>query len=87
MAITAEYRVEPLGYNLLWALMECILTAGEPIYHIAKIERGCASEELEKQCISTPLDNTGVEYVSCQETCQTTGCNVGWRKEILKYQF
>ena len=44
------------------------------------MERGCASEELEAQCISTPVANTDLEYVSCQETCQTTGCNVGWRK-------
>ena len=44
------------------------------------MERGCASEELEAQCISTSVANTDLEYVSCQETCQTTGCNVGWRK-------
>jgi len=66
-----------------------LLFLGQPVYRLAFIRRECASDPVTSQCLSTDVPDVNLQYVSCQETCQSNGCNIGWRKWnlLMKFQF
>ena len=53
---------------------------GQQSYSFESIKRECASEPVTRQCNTTVVKGPGLEYVTCQETCDSDGCNVGWRE-------
>nr|CAB3263247.1 uncharacterized protein LOC108949271 [Phallusia mammillata] len=47
-------------------------------YELVSEERGCRATALTSQCSDTQLDGSNAVVTTCQETCQTHGCNDGW---------
>nr|CAB3262712.1 uncharacterized protein LOC100182188 [Phallusia mammillata] len=47
-------------------------------YQFVSIDRGCSSTAMASQCTNTTFPSSNGQLTTCQETCQTHGCNDGW---------
>ncbi|XP_078489873.1 uncharacterized protein LOC100177746 [Ciona intestinalis] len=51
----------------------------DPDVSIISATRGCATQPVTTQCTTTAVnDQPNLKKVTCQQTCQSDGCNVGW---------
>ncbi|XP_077974434.1 uncharacterized protein LOC120330380 [Styela clava] len=49
-----------------------------PTYHLVSVVRECANFSIPTQCTESNVEAMSFKKITCSETCQEDGCNIGW---------
>nr|XP_039253320.1 EGF-like domain-containing protein comC [Styela clava] len=52
--------------------------AANPEYELISVVRECATAAVTRECTEASIGSLSFKKVTCTETCQGDGCNVGW---------